>query len=140
MNTKKNTKETAAAALPAITPILLTDEEKAAKKIEAVRLYLNAKLETAQRTIDEFHTQVEINPSHALEWSMGAFTAAATMEIALHAQKMLNAGCTLIDVKNELLRYALQNVTRSTSQPSNLISLERKEAASLMFQDLGRWA
>jgi hypothetical protein len=94
------------------------------KNFEAFKALIEYRLRTADAALHAFRSTFDENPTHALEWSLGAFEAAAERTVCKAVLRMMEAGETSWTIAAEVRRSALQGAragSRSTSPASNLI-------------------
>lgn len=113
-------------------------EEKAAYELSYAKRMLESRIDTAKERIARFQVELAKNPAWALEWSASDFTAAAVIEVAGYALRMLNNEAPLSAVIADLLQKAMRTYGTSTSAASNLMEHERQQTAVRLYQDLVR--
>lgn len=114
-----------------------SDEEG---KLAYVASSILSQRKTATAAIAKFAAEVVESPSYALSWSINQFKYAAQLEVGHRVQRWIEAGVTYTNIKNEVIRQAMQlasNSSRSTSPTSNLMDDELRVAYVEIAREFG---
>ena len=91
--------------------------------IEGALYAIESQIKMARKVVDAFAVAVAKSPAHELEWSGGAFEAAARLQVLSHLKDLAEKATfadALAVARNEMLRHA-RWPHRSTSMPANLM-------------------
>lgn len=116
------------------------DRSEEEGKLAYVASSILSQRKTATAAIAKFAAEVVESPSYALSWSINQFKYAAQLEVGHRVQRWIEAGVTYTNIKNEVIRQAMQlasNSSRSTSPTSNLMDDELRVAYVEIAREFG---
>jgi hypothetical protein len=107
-------------------------------KLKSAIRYFNKQKEEAEAELKKFATTLSEHPVYALEWAESAFTAAATLQMALAAVKWLGSEEVKDETVDELREYLQKEALRKTKNPKRSTSVMSnsmdRELASVMVK------
>lgn len=117
----------------------MTNEQMASVYVSMI----SSNIKSAEARIAKFAESVIKEPLHTLEWSLGDFEAAATLQVARECLAMVTNGRTLVEVAAHCTQEALRAAAsprQSSSPTANLTATMRMSIYAQMAKTTAEFA
>ncbi len=113
----------------------------AARQLANLKSKLNKRVEAAQKKLNKFKEDLDVNPVYAMEWSLSTFTAAAEHKVFGLLAHAIDARAEKGEAYPEIIKGITESCQREVNMRARDSSASTSPTANVMNREiLGCWA